>query len=61
MNYKGEISRALGLEVDASAYGMGKVSKRFALIVDDGKIVYKGVELPGKLEASNAEAILSHL
>ena len=34
----GDFARALGLEMDASAYGMGVRSKRFALYADDGVV-----------------------
>jgi len=34
----GELSKALGLELDASAHGMGMRSKRFALVVENGVV-----------------------
>ena len=34
----GEYARALGLELDASKFGMGQRSKRFSVIVDDGVV-----------------------
>jgi len=57
----GEYARALGLELDASAFGMGTRGKRFALIVDDGVAAHVAVEDPGKFEVSKAEAILDAL
>jgi len=57
----GEYARALGLELDASAFGMGTRGKRFALIVDDGVATHVAVEDPGKFEVSKAEAILDAL
>jgi peroxiredoxin len=57
----GEYTRALGLEMDASGFGMGKRSQRFAIVVDDGVAAHVGVEAPGQFEVSKAEAILNAL
>lgn len=57
----GEFSRALGLEMDASAFGMGERSQRFALIADDGKVTALMVEAPGEFKVSSAESVLSEL
>ena len=57
----GEYARALGLEMDASAFGMGSRGQRFAVIVDDGVVTHIGVEGPGQFELSKAEAILAAL
>lgn len=57
----GEYSRALGLEMDASGFGMGMRGQRFAIVVDDGVATHVGVEAPGQFEVSKAEAILSAL
>ncbi len=56
-----EFTRALGLEFDASKFGMGVRAQRFALIVDDGVVKGAYVEDPGKFEVSSAEAILKKL
>jgi len=56
-----EFTRALGLEFDASDFGMGVRSQRFALIVDDGVVKGAYVEAPMKFEVSSAEAILEQL
>ncbi len=55
-----EFARALGLELDASGFGMGVRSKRFAMIVDDGVVQHLAVDA-GKIEASSAEAMLAVL
>ena len=34
----GEYARALGLELDASKFGMGTRGKRFSMIVDNGVV-----------------------
>jgi len=57
----GEYARALGLETDASGFGMGIRGQRFALIVDDGVATHVAVEAPGQSEVSKAEAILEAL
>jgi peroxiredoxin len=57
----GEYAAALGLEMDGTAFGMGKRGQRFALIVDDGVATHVAVEQPGKLDVSAVEAILGNL
>ena len=54
----GEFARALGLEMDASKFGMGLRSKRFALYADDGVVKVLQVEAPGEFKVSSAEAML---
>lgn len=57
----GEFTRALGLELDATAYGMGRRAKRFALYVEDGVVKQVHVEAPGELRVSTAEFMLAQL
>jgi glutaredoxin/glutathione-dependent peroxiredoxin len=57
----GQFTRALGLEMDASAYGMGLRSKRFALYCEDGIVKQVFVEAPGEFRVSSAEHVLSQL
>ena len=57
----GEFARALGLEMDASAYGMGMRSKRFSLYAEDGVARIVNVEAPGEFRVSSAEYLLSQL
>ncbi|MBW3551328.1 MAG: peroxiredoxin [Proteobacteria bacterium] len=57
----GEFTRALGLELDASAYGMGTRAKRFALYAEDGVVKKLFVEAPGEFRVSSAEAVLQSL
>lgn len=57
----GEFTRALGLELDASAYGMGTRAKRFALYAEDGVVKQLHVEAPGEFNVSSAEYVLSQL
>ena len=56
-----EFTRALGLEMDASGFGMGTRSKRFALYVEDGVVRELFVEAPGEFRVSSAENVLAHL
>lgn len=56
-----EFTRALGLEMDASAYGMGTRSKRFALYAEDGVVRQVFVEAPGEYRVSSAEHVLGQL
>jgi glutaredoxin/glutathione-dependent peroxiredoxin len=57
----GDFTRAVGLELDATANGLGKRSKRYAMIVDDGVVTTLNVEAPGAFEVSSAEAVLKAL
>jgi len=57
----GEFSKALGLELDATAFGMGRRSQRFALVADDGIVTHLMVETPGEFRISSAEAVLAVL
>ncbi|MCX7562841.1 peroxiredoxin [Xanthomonadaceae bacterium XH05] len=56
-----EFTRALGLEMDASAYGMGVRSRRYALYAEDGVVKALFVEAPGEFSASSADAVLAAL
>jgi len=57
----GDFTKALGLEMDGSGFGLGTRSQRYAMIVDDGEVTKLAVEAPGKFEVSAAEAILESL
>jgi peroxiredoxin len=57
----GEYARALGLELDASKFGMGTRSKRFSVIVDNGVVKQLNIEPPGEFGVSSAEAALKQL
>lgn len=57
-----EFIRKIGLELDASGFGMGIRSKRFAMIVEDGVVKSLVVEdVPTKAEETGAEAMLRTL
>lgn len=57
----GEFARALGLELDATGFGMGHRSQRFALVADDGIVTHLMVEAPGEFRVSSAESVLASL
>lgn len=52
-------TRALGLEMDASTFGMGVRGKRFALYAENGIARLVQVEAPGEFRVSSAEAMLA--
>ncbi len=53
--------RALGLEMDASAYGMGTRARRFALYAEDAVVKKLFVEAPGEFKVSSADHVLAQL
>jgi peroxiredoxin len=57
----GEFTGALGLELDATAFGMGHRSQRFALIAEDGRVTDLFIEGPGEFRISSADHVLSKL
>lgn len=54
-------AKAIGLELDLNARGMGWRSQRYALVAVDGTVTHLGVEAPGGFEVSKAEAIIAAL
>ncbi len=56
----GDYTQALGLQMDASGFGMGRRSKRFAMIIEDGTITTLNIDESG-IDASSAETILAAL
>ncbi|MFP6806275.1 MAG: peroxiredoxin [Pseudomonadales bacterium] len=57
----GDFTKAMGLEMDGSAFGLGSRSQRYAMIVEDGKITALNVEQGPTFEVSSADAILEAL
>jgi glutaredoxin/glutathione-dependent peroxiredoxin len=55
----GDFTRAIGLEMDGTKFGMGKRSQRYSMIVDNGVVTSLNVEEPGAFEVSSAEYLLS--
>jgi peroxiredoxin len=54
-------TKALGLEFDLTAKGLGMRCQRFSMLVDNGVVKALNVEAPGKFEVSNAETLLKQL
>jgi peroxiredoxin len=57
----GELTGKLGLDLDATGFGLGSRSQRYSMIVDDGVVTKLNVEAAGAFEASKAEVILDQL
>jgi peroxiredoxin len=57
----GAFAKAVGLEMDGSAYGMGARSQRYAMVVNDGTVEQLFVEGPGEFKVSSAEHVLGQL
>ena len=57
----GDYTRALGLELDASGFGMGQRGQRFAIVLDDGVVSQLYVEEGGAFKVSSAENVLENL
>lgn len=57
-----DFAKAIGLELDGSGHGLGLRSKRYSMLVDDGKVVKLNVEeQPGTVEKSGGDALLAQL
>ncbi len=54
-------TKALGLELDLVARGLGVRSQRFAMVTENGKVTRLAVEPPGGFDVSRAEAVLASL
>ena len=57
----GDFTTAVGLELDASGFGMGKRSRRYAMVVRDGTVSALALEDGPGLNVSAAEKILAQL
>lgn len=57
----GDFTKAVGLSLDASGFGMGIRSQRYAMIVQDGKVKELLVEPGPGLTVSSAESVLAKL
>ena len=58
----GAFAKAIGLDSDMSAGGMGVRSKRYAMVVEDGVVKTLNIEdAPGKADVSGAENLLKGL
>jgi glutaredoxin/glutathione-dependent peroxiredoxin len=57
----GELTRAMGLEMDGSAFGLGTRSQRYAALIEDGVVTKLWVEPKPGLDVSSAESVLASL
>ena len=56
-----DLTRALGLDKDSTANGMGIRSQRFSMVIEDGVVKTLDIDPPGEFGATSAEAMLDHL
>lgn len=57
----GDFTKAIGLELDGTGFGMGMRSQRFAMIVEDGVLKELNIEEPGAFQVSSASHIIGQL
>jgi peroxiredoxin len=57
----GDLTKALGLDIDLSGNGMGLRSRRYALYAEDGVVKTLWLEAPGEFKVSSAEHVLEQL
>ncbi len=57
----GAFTKAMGLELDLAARGLGIRAQRFAMVAEGGKVVSLAVEEPGGFDVSRAETVLAGL
>lgn len=57
----GDFTKAIGLEMDATGFGMGKRSQRYSMLVEDGVVKALNVEAPGEFKVSAADHMLTQL
>jgi peroxiredoxin len=57
----GEFTKAVGMEMDATRFGMGQRSQRYSMIVEDGVVKELNVEAPGEFKVSSAEYLMAQL
>jgi len=56
-----DFSKAVGLTMDGTGYGMGTRASRYAMVVENGVVKKLNIEAPGAFEVSSAEAVLKAL
>ena len=57
----GEFTSALGLELDASGFGMGTRSQRFSIVVNDGEVEILNIEDGGEFKVSSCDYMIDQL
>jgi glutaredoxin/glutathione-dependent peroxiredoxin len=56
-----DFSKAVGLTMDGTGYGMGTRASRYAMVIDNGVVKALNIEAPGAFEVSSAEAVMKAL
>jgi glutaredoxin/glutathione-dependent peroxiredoxin len=56
-----DYTKALGLELDATGFGMGIRGQRFSVVVDNGVVKQLNIEPKGEFKVSSAEHVLTQL
>ena len=57
----GDFTKAVGLEMDGSGFGLGTRSQRYAMVIEDGRVTTLNVEPGPGLSVSAADAVLATL
>jgi peroxiredoxin len=57
----GDYTKALDLVMDGTGFGLGMRGRRFALIINDGKVEQAFIEEGGQFKVSSADNVLAHL
>ena len=57
----GDFTKALGLELDGTKFGMGARSQRYSLVAKDGVVEQLNVEQGGEFKVSSADYLLEHI
>ncbi len=57
----GDLTDAMGLSFDGSAFGLGKRSKRYAMVIEDGVVTRLDIDESGGVDLSSCESVLSNL
>ena len=57
----GDLTKALGLTLDATGFGMGERSQRYSMLVKDGVVTELNIEQGGEFKVSSAEHLLAQL
>jgi peroxiredoxin len=57
----GDFTKAIGLEMDGSKFGMGVRSQRYSMVVKDGVVETLNVEEGGEFKVSAADYMLAQL
>jgi peroxiredoxin len=56
-----QLTKAMGVDQDLTARGMGIRGQRYAMVIDNGVVKQFYLEKPGAFEVSSAEYVLSKL